>query len=309
MIPAIALDVAAYPPLLAARAESLSLVLVLGYAVGALLAKGPFAALMQRLRQLVVQLGVRLDKPNRGIATLVYRGIIALIMLLIPTLVFAALLMHPHPWLKPIVGLLAVAWFGHCFQTLPTLHLWRRAKAGKLPLELDEIDYLFADTHGVIRHLIRTRLDGFAVGVVGAGLWYVVGGIMAASIYLALAAAATHFRAPAFGWAARSLFTLLDIFPRIVARVFLTLAALFATGARPLHAITARRWPLFVARLIDVSLGGPCPTGDSLWVGDSTPKPTHAALHRLLTLMLAATVWLVLGLNTAHIYNLLIKLV
>jgi cobalamin biosynthesis protein CobD/CbiB len=309
MIPAIALDVAAYPPLLAARAESLSLVIVLGYALGALLAKGPFSAVLQWLRQQVIQLYTRLNKPNRGIATLVYRGMVAVIMLLIPTLVFAALLMQPQPWLKPVTALLGIAWFGLCFHTLPTYRIWRLAKAGKLPLELAGTDYLFADTHGVIRHLIRTRLDGFAIGVVGAGLWYVAGGVMAASIYLTLAAAATHFRAPVFGWAARSLFTLLDLLPHIVARVLLTLAALFANGARPLHALTARHWPLFVARLMDVSLGGHSPAGEALWVGDGTPKPTHVALRRLLTVTLAATVLLVLALNTTYIHNLLIKLI
>lgn len=308
MIPLIAPDFASYIALLTTRAEALSLVLVAGYGVGSLIAAGPFTAWMQRLQQLVAQLGTRLDKPNRGIATLVYRGIIAVLMLLIPAIAFAALLMQPLPWLKPVVAFMGVAWFGHCFQTLPTLRIWRLATAGKLPLEINEVDYLFADTHGVIRHLIRARLDAFAIGIVGASLWYLGGGLIAAALYLTLGTAARQFRPTAFGWAARSLFALLDVVPRFLARTTLALAALFTAGARPLHAIAARSWPLFIARLMDVSLGGYSPAGDLPWVGDGTPKPTHTDLRRLLTLTLAATALLVLALNASYIYNLLMKI-
>ena len=279
--------------LLKLRAEMLAPLIVLGYVVGEFFARGPFTLLLQAGDALVSRLK-KLDKPNRGVATLVYRGMIAVFMLLIPAMLAAAFFSENVPAMKLVSYTLLVLWFGHCFETFRTLALWRRAKADGLPLELPGLHYLFADSHAVIRHLVAARIRGFAVGVVGGSFWYLLGGLPMMAAYLTLAAAADTYRSPAFGWSARSLFLLLDLVPRFISRLLLTLGSLFTPQTKPFAGLFASGWRSSIASTLDIALGGPTPKGEVPWVGKGTARLTPKHLQRALTMVLAASILLVL---------------
>lgn len=290
--------------LLKLRAEMLAPIIVLGYVVGEFFARGPINALINAGDALVVWLK-KLDKPNRGIATLVYRGMIAVFMLLIPAMFAAALLSKNIPEVKLASYIFLVIWFGHCFETWRTISLWRRAKVDGLPLELPGLNYLFADSHAVIRYLVARRINGFAVGVVGGSFWYLVGGLPLMAAYLTLAAAADHYRSPAFGWAARSLFLLMDIVPRFISRILLTFASIFTPQTKPFAGLFASTARSSIASTLDVALGGPTPKGELPWVGKGTARLGPKHLQRTLTMVLAATLLLVLLLVAPELSNIL----
>ena len=288
--------------LLKLRAEMLAPLIVLGYVIGEFFARGPVAMFIHAGDALVLRLK-KLDKPNRGIATLVWRGMIAVFMLLIPAMFVAALLSKNIPAMKLVTYGLLVIWFGHCFQTFRTLSLWRRAKVDGLPLELPGLHYLFADSHAVIRYLVTTRIRGFAVGVVGGSFWYLIGGLPLMAAYLTLAAATDTYRTPAFGWAARSLFLLMDLFPRFISRILLTLASLFTPQTKPFAGLFAPSWRSGIASTLDIALGGPTPKGEMPWVGKGTARLTPKHLQRSLTMVLAASVLLALLLVAPSLSN------
>lgn len=288
--------------LLKLRAEMLAALIVLGYVIGEFFARGPVAMLLNAGDALVVRLK-KLDKPNRGVATLVYRGMIAVFMLLIPAMFVAALLSKNIPALKIFSYVLLAIWFGHCFETFRTLALWRRAKINGLPLELPGLHYLFADSHAVIRYLVARRIQGFTVGVVGASFWYLIGGMPLMAAYLTLAAAADTYRTPAFGWAARSLFLLMDMVPRFFSRILLTLASLFTPQTKPFAGLFATSARSGIASTLDISLGGPSPKGELPWVGKGTARLSPKHLQRVLTIILASSVLLVLLLTCLTLGN------
>jgi cobalamin biosynthesis protein CobD/CbiB len=290
--------------LLKLRAQLLAALIVLGYVIGEFFARGPIALLLNAGDALVVRLK-KLDKPNRGVATLVYRGMIAVFMLLIPAMLAAALLSKNIPALKLFSYALLVIWFGHCFETFRTISLWRRAKIDGLPLELPGLHYLFADSHAVIRYLVARRIQGFTVGVVGGSFWYLIGGLPLMAAYLTLAAAADTYRTPVFGWAARSLFLLMDIFPRFISRILLTLASLFTPQTKPFAGLFATSARAGIASTLDIALGGPMPKGELPWVGKGTARLTPKHLQRILTMILASSVLLVLLLVSPSLDNLL----
>ena len=297
-------DIVPLLALLKLRAEMLAAIIVLGYVVGEFFARGPFAALLDAGDALVVRLK-KLDKPNRGVATLVYRGMIAVFMLLIPAMFAAALLSKNIPALKLATYGVLILWFGHCFQTFRTLALWRRAKVDGLPLELPGLHYLFADSHAVIRYLVATRIHGFTIGVIGGSFWYLIGGLPLMAAYLTLAAIADSYRTLAFGWAARSLFLLMDIAPRFISRILLTLASLFTPQTKPFAGLFAPTARSAIASTLDVALGGPTPKGELPWVGKGTARLTPKHLQRTLTMVLAATLLLVVLLASPTLGNLL----
>lgn len=296
--------------LIEARAETLSALVAIGFFVGEFLARGPLTQLLAFLAQTTRRLGHKLDRENRSIATRVYRGIIAVLMLVFPAIIAAAALSQYIPWVKLLAVILLVAWFGYCFATIGSIVLLRRAKRGGLPLELPNLNYLFADTHAVIRHLITTRIQAFAIGVVGGCFWYVVGGLVGMAMYLSLAAAnsAYHSRA-AFGWAARSLFCLANALPALFTRVLIFLASLFTPHSKPLKGLFAPDWQTAFADTLDIALGGPTPNGDMPWVGQGTARLTPNHLQRAMQLLAVATVLLVLLLAHQHLYNILIKFI
>ncbi|MFZ4541203.1 MAG: hypothetical protein ACOYNL_05240 [Rickettsiales bacterium] len=251
-----------------------------------------------------------MDKPKRGVATLVYRGIVAVVMLVIPAVIAGAFLSTALPWIQLLSVIGLFVWFGHCFVTFPTLALLKRAKLDGLPLNLPNLNYLFADSHAVIRYLITVRMESFAVGIVGGCFWYVLGGWVFMAPYLVLATAAGAY-APrlAFGWAARGLFALIDAVPRLIARLLLVLAALFTPHTRPIAGLLAPNWRTAVAMTLDCSLGGPSPRGEAAWVGTGTPKATYHQLRRGMMMLVVAAVLLVLLLSASIVVNLLVKLI
>lgn len=296
--------------LVQSRAETLSLLVVLGCVLGEFLARGPFTHALTTLTSITRTLGHKLDREHRAIATRVYRGIIAVLMLVLPAIALAAAIGQPVAWLKLLTAILMVAWFGHCFSSISTLALYRRAHSSGLPLELPQMSYLFADGHAVIRYLIATRLEAFAVGVVGGCFWYGLGGVMALAIYLVLAGAHAVFQQrAAFGWAARSLFRLANALPAILARALIFLAALFTPHTRPLRGLAESTLLAAAAATLDIALGGPMPTGERPWVGPGTAKLTPVHLQRAMQLLAVAAVLLVLLLAHQQLYNLLIKFI
>lgn len=292
------------------RAETLSLLVVLGCVLGELLARGPFTNALASLSSITRKLGHKLDREHRAIATRVYRGIIAVLMLVLPAIAIAAALAQPIAWVKLLSALLIITWVGYCMAPLSSIGILRRAGRDGVPLSLPHLPYLFADSHAVIRHLITTRLEAFAVGVVGACFWYVVGGLVAMAIYLALAGAHNAFQQrAAFGWAARSLFRLANAIPAILARALIFLAALFTPRTRPLRGLREPTLRAAAATTLDIALGGPMPGGERPWVGAGTARLTPVHLKRAMHLLSVATVLLVLLLAHQHLYNILIKFI
>lgn len=291
-------------PTLEARAEWLTVLVVAGYLVGSLLAQRIVAQALQAASDAVRRLGQKLDREQRGAATLVYRGMVAVLILLLPALLIGALLSRPVAWVSLASSALLMLWLGHCFATWPNLALLRRMKASLVPLQLPALPYLFADGHAVIRYLIERRMEAFASGVVGTCCWYLAGGWVLLATYLTLAHAARLYRARlAFGWAARSLFALMDMLPRLLSRGLLALAAVFTPHCHPLASAFAPNWRSAVARTLGVSLGGTTPEGEQPWVGDGSPRLAAADFRRCLHLLLAATLLLVLLLSSSVIYD------
>ncbi|MDX2095773.1 MAG: hypothetical protein SFW64_07550 [Alphaproteobacteria bacterium] len=286
---------ATYLPLIAERAEYLALLLLPAFGIGELLARGPFTRALAALRRAVATLGRKLDRDTRPVAVRVYRGLIAVAMLLLPMLAATVFLGR----VPPLVALLLLAWFGQCFATISNLRLWRAAPGEALRLEQAGERALFADSHALLRHYIGTRTEAFAVGVVGGGFWYVLGGLPAMGVYLALAGAHHAYRArPAFGWAARGAFALADFLPRLLARGLVFLAGFFTPQTRPFAGLRAKDWQTAVARTLDITLGGPSLAGaQEPWVGEGTARLT--GLHARRAVRLLAVAALLLGLLLA----------
>lgn len=293
-----------YLHLIETRAETLAALLAIGCIVGEFLARGPFTQALSYGQHIIRTLGRKLNRENRSVATLVYRGIVAVLMLLLPAILAASLLSKPLPWLELLAALLLIAWFGHCFQTMATLRLIARAKTAGLPLELPGLDYLFNDSHAVIRYVITTRMDAFAIGIVGGCFWFTLGGFVGIAIYLTLAAASRAY-APhiAFGWAARSLFLLANALPTLIARVLIFFAAFFTPHTKPFAGLFAKSWRAAIALTLAIALGGKMPEGEMPWVGTASARLTHTHLRRVMHLLVAASILLLLLLAHQQLFN------
>lgn len=277
---------------------------------------GEWPARMTRLEvlfakgtQIAATLKRKLDRSKRGVATVVWRGIIAVIVLIVPVLAIGIALSQPAPWLPYVTGLVLIAWFGQAFATYGGWSLWHRARADKTPLELPRLKYLFADSHAVLRYSIETQADRFATGVVGASCWYVLGGMPLMLVYLALASAAAQFTSPAFGWAARNVFAAVDAIPRLMSRLLFSLAGCLTPHAHPLKALVAGNWRLFVANLVGGTLGGPMPGGEQPWVGGGTARLTPQHLRTMLVIQLVASILLLLLVASPVAAKLLINII
>lgn len=293
-----------YLHLIETRAETLAALVAIGFIFGEFLARGPFTQSLRAGNAIIRRLMHKLNRENRSVATLVYRGIVALLMLLAPAIIAAGLLGRAIPWLEWLVALLLITWFGHCFQTITTLRRIARAKTDGLALELPQLDYLFSDSHAVIRHLITARFHAFAIGVVGGCFWYMAGGLIAMAIYLTLAAACRAYQPSiAFGWAARSLFMLAHAVPNLIARALMFLAAFFTPHCKPFAGLFAKRWLAALAATLAVALGGKTPEGELPWVGSGSARLTRAHLRRAMHLLAVATMLLVLLLAHQHLSN------
>jgi cobalamin biosynthesis protein CobD/CbiB len=284
------LSLETYRTLLLHRVDLLTVLVLVGLCASPLAERGPFANLVQAGRTRVLRLSNKLNREQRSPATLVYRGIVALLMLLLPACIVGLALATPALWSQLVIMLSMVLWFGYCFAATSTLALWQSARANRLALELPHLDFLFADGHAVIRYVIALRMEAFAVGIVGAGCWYVVSGWMGMALYLTLAAAnAAYGQSLAFGWAARSLFRLADFLPRAISRILIAVAALATPHCRPVASILASSWRKAVAKTLCISLGGVGPHGAEPWMGSGKARLTHQHLRRTLYLLGVAT--------------------
>lgn len=263
---------------------ALALAVPLGWAITSLL-RTPL--LVDTISRAAATLGRKLNRRTRDTSTLAWRGVIVTALFTVPALALGAII-GAH-WL-----LLTVI-FSFALDGGPMLHLWRQARAGKLPLSITRPNYLFPDHHALLRYRILTHSRYFAVGIVGVGFWALLLGGAGALGYLALALSASHYATEhqdnlAFGGVATRLFAGVDALPRALAALLLALAALFVPGAQPRAAL--RRlladWPRFLAALLGVALGGPIPLArrhyQLPWVGEGSPKLEAADLSRWLAI-------------------------
>lgn len=298
-----------YGAIAAARAEQLVVLLVVGLVVGEWAARLlQVESLFARGRGVVMALDRKLNRAKRGAATVIYRGIIALIMLLVPAVVMGALLAQKTPTSGVLSAAMLVVLFGYAAQPYRALQLLRQARTGKLALETPGGDFLFADTHAVLRHAIAQRVDAFAVGLVGGAFWYMVGDVPVMFAYLTLACAARHYRTRFFGWSARNLFYFFDFIPQIIARTLLLLAMVFTPQTRLANPLRGT-WRDFTARVLDIALGGPEPEGLADWAGQGTAQVTPIHLRRAWHLLFVGCLLLALVLAIPHIHKTLIIII
>lgn len=291
--------------LLLLRAKLLAFLTLIAFFLGEPLAEVTrFNLLAAKFHRFTATLGRKLNRPARSIATRVYRGMVALVMLEIPVLAAAAVLMrYDFQWLAALV---VIALLGRGFRTRTLLTRLKQARAGKLMLEQD--DALFADTHGALRHTIATSAEQFSIRVIGSGFWFVIGDLPGMFAYLVLAMAAGHYSVLreenlAFGWSATRLFRLADFLPRLLATLLLLLGSIFVPQLSPLRAIRGfftgtYRFLSTVAALLGIALGGKMVTAagevELPWQGTGTAQLLPIHLVRWIALMAVATLlWLI----------------
>jgi cobalamin biosynthesis protein CobD/CbiB len=291
---------------LSLRAQWLVVIIPIAFVVGELVARGSFlTTIANAINARIAALGRKLDRTHRNAATRVYRGIITLFILLIPALVLGLALAQHQPWVEWLSLIVLIAAIGRSLATFHLARLGREAARGTLKLEIPGLSFLFADTHAVMRYAILTSARDFAVGVVGTSFWYLVGGMPLALAYLTLAAASRHTTTPAFGWAVRSVFQLLNFIPHAIAVALLALAGLFVVGGRPLAMRHAKHFHGAIAYLLGISLGGRLPNGELPWEGTGTAKVEPGHLLRWLLLRSVAMLLLMLLLAAPQIFILL----
>jgi cobalamin biosynthesis protein CobD/CbiB len=280
------------------RAETLVPLLVAALLVGEPLARVTgIRRVILGGEHLAARLERKLNREHRGVATRVYRGMIALGMMIALAAALAFALAQPHPIAHWLMLVLVIAVLGHGMASASLISAWRAAKAGTQVLTLPGLNFLFADSHGVIRYQILHHAERFAIYTVGAALWYSLAGVAGMLGYLAVADAARFGNGAAFGWAATALFRLLDALPKAITALLLTVAALFVSGAKPLAARGARSFHGLVAALTACALGGMMPGRELPWVGTGTPKATTTHLARFGLIQTAAGLLLVLALS------------
>jgi cobalamin biosynthesis protein CobD/CbiB len=296
-------------PLFLFRAKLLALLTLIAFFGGETLAKfSRLNLLAKKFHALADTLGKKLNRPSRSVATRVYRGIAALVMLEIPALAIAAVLQQSRFTL--LAALMIIALLGRGLPTRSLLTRLKQARSGSLMLEQE--DALFADTHGVLRHTISTSGERFAVRVVGAGFWFVIGGVIAMFAYLVLAMAAAHYSLLrseniAFGWVAARLYRLADMIPRLLTSLVMLIGGLCVPRIHPFRALRSvmlreRNWTAMVAELVGISLGGKVmhEAGEIElpWQGGGTAQLTAAHLASWLALLaVASLLWLLLLLS------------
>jgi len=300
------LDSAVQPwfALVVLRAQWLLLALASGAVIGELVARfRPIETIAQTISTRIEWLGRKLDRAHRSAATRVYRGMITLGLLLSMSLLAGFALTQPGAWAQGVSLALLITLFGRALSSITLVQLGRMAARRQLTLELAHTDYLFADTHAVLRYRITRNAEQFAVGIVGFGFWYVMAGLPVALSYLMLATAHRHYSGMAFGWAARALFGLVNAIPHLMSILLLFLAGIFTPFAHPFAARRAHRFHGFIAHVLGIALGGPEPKRVLAWEGTGTAKLEAAHLRRWLLLRSVAFLLLILalaGLLTLH---------
>ena len=179
--------------------------------------------LRRKIHARVHRMGKKLNQ--RSVATRVWRGLIVVILLLIPCLItdwmlgsgfFAGIIIAMSADIQPSLwhGWAAVGAAKNQDEARLTL------AASKLALEPQSAP----DHHGKLRLIILTLTHHFSVVLVGGAFWFALLGLKGLLGYYVLATAAHYFRESedewkAFGWAATRLFTLVDIIPTLIAYV------------------------------------------------------------------------------------------
>lgn len=288
------------------RARLLACLILIGCSFGDRLARLlRIDWLAQKFHDFTDTLGHKLNRESRSVATRVYRGIIALVVLEIPALALAAILQQ-HANVTELLAVIAiVTLLGRGFATSTMADQLKQARAGTLTLEQD--DNLFADTHGVLRYLIERSAERFATRIIGAGFWFVLAGMPGMFAYLVLALAASHYSPlrpenAAFGWAAEHLYRVADMPPRIISSLLLLIAGTVVAKTHPVAALRSlfhgeHRWLTMVAELMGVALGGkivtPAGAVELPWQGTGTAQLTASHLAVWIGVLIAATLlWL-----------------
>ncbi len=283
-----------YLEVMQSRAQFLALIIPIAYFIGAAFARGYFTQALRAGQRLITRLGQKLDRPERGPTTLIYRGMVALLMLLIPMVGLSLFLVVPVPWRELLVVFLLIAWFGQAFNTLPDYQLWRRARAGRMTLESVEYNRLFTDTHALLRHRICMHMTAFHVDIVGGSFWYMLADLPAMTAYLIIMAAARSYDRGVFGWAARQLARIMTAIPTAITLLLLRLAAIFIPGTRSLASLRSGDILTATADILGIALEGSLHKNPSGWVGSGTAKVMASHFGCTLGLILVAMVWLTL---------------
>ena len=283
------------------------LVLALAMALSALLLSAPMRRRLglyrpsQWLGRVIDVSDRKLNRAKRSTATLVYRGLVVMVaMVLITVLLAAALGVITQHWREGIyleMLLLAVL--------LPI----RPAAQPPAPKG--------SDKHTPIRHAIESLAHQFASGTVAVAFWYVVAGIPGALLVRMihrLDAQIGHIsqRYVAFGWAAACMDRILQWLPARLASLLLVLAAILTPKGKPLGALRTllrdrgnvqdsnHGWPLATtAGALNLTLAGPKPLEGAMahdaWIGKGTAKATEHDRKRSLWLYAMANGLLWLG--------------
>lgn len=294
------------------RLQWLSIAIPAGFFVGGLLARavglrGVIRALLGALQHRIL----RLDRPARGAATQIYRG---LVVLLLTGLAAGAIAWGQTAMLRESgdpgrIALLALV-LGLLFDVPGHLALLRAARAGVLALAQEDPPFLHADTHGRIRVAIEALLDDGGVRAVCAACGYIVAGAPGLWLILAVDWLARLPFSPWFGWAIRHMAGAVLLAPRLLGAILLVLAALLSPGAKPHRAWRARSWRALVAEILGITLGGPGPCGLRPWVGRGSAKLQAADLLRAHALRLTFVLLLTLlcaAQQAANLINLVIN--
>lgn len=275
-------------PLLGLRLITLSSALLAGVIIGEPIAR---ALQLPRFLTLVAHLARRLgEKLNkRDAKTRAWRGLVVLGMLMLPA-VALGLFLGPHPWAQ---GLVLVLITGLAATPYSSLQQRMRLSEGNLTLQSNEAGFLFADTHGLLRHSVLGQAHAMGVGIIGVGVWYLIGGLGAVAVYLTLALAEAHYTPAlaknlAFGTPARILFDTMDALPRTLHAFLLLSAGVMIPGAHPMPAgrFFFSDRALLLATLLDIALGGRMPTAAGTrhvgWTGQGTARLDARHLTRWL---------------------------
>ncbi|MFZ4126217.1 MAG: cobalamin biosynthesis protein [Rickettsiales bacterium] len=283
--------------------QSHLLVLLIGYVIslcfGSSLRHSIGLPLRRWAHRRIRTLGERLNK--RSVATRVWRGLILLVLLMLPCIAL--------DWLLGTASLFAGIIIALSADIQPTLwHGWVAVSAGKARDEnrLTRATSALAlepqsapDHHGILRLIILSLIHHFTIVLVGGAFWFALLGLKGMLCYYALAIAAHYFRDSeqdwkAFGWAASRCFMLVDAIPSLLSIILLFLASVFVPKAKPFAALfayiraTDEHNAHAIAAALTIGLGGPRMVNGKIhqtpWIGDGTVRLEATDLARFMTL-------------------------
>ncbi|MGB0747614.1 MAG: adenosylcobinamide-phosphate synthase CbiB [Magnetospiraceae bacterium] len=258
----------------------------------------------------------KLNRETRGDMDRRVRGLIAVIMILLPCAalgwIIAWLSQHfPFGWaveLTLIVTLIAQrSLYDHVAAVRAGLKTGG-LEGGRLAVaKIVGRDPLQLDGHGVARAAIESAAENFSDGVVAPIFWYLLFGLPGLLVYKAVNTLDSMIghrtpRHQAFGMAAARLDDILNLIPARLAGLILCCAALFVPKGNPVKALTTMLrdagkhrspnagWPEgAMAGALGLALAGPRRYREAVvedpWIGSgrarATPSDIRSALHML----------------------------